>query len=160
MFGAADAVGSTEGLPFSCKVLQCACQGDAKTRGSNPSLFTGTGAPRAAKPCVRQSHHPANSVGWINLFRPLPGSLQDTNLGSSKFPIYLRTIFLANGIFVARVKVSQIAYCECDPCQLAPLDCSVSCITVRKRTRNSLWSRALAGMSVGRAGARRVSRKC
>jgi len=50
MFGRLVWVGgrSTEGLPFSPEVLQCACQGDAKKRGPQTSIFAGlapTGPP-------------------------------------------------------------------------------------------------------------------
>src|SRR3981189_3411968 len=49
----------TEGLPFLGKVLQCACQGDAKRCVPHTYFLPGPGTLRAAKPCVRQSRHPA-----------------------------------------------------------------------------------------------------
>src|ERR1700719_4732261 len=80
-------VGPTEGLRFCSEVLQCACQGDAKRRGFPLVLFTGPGASRAAKPCLRPSCHPANFFRGSVFVSSTPlGSLQDTNLSSSKFP--------------------------------------------------------------------------
>jgi len=75
-------VGPTEGLRFCAKVLQCACQGDAKRRGFTLVLFTGPGASRAAKPCLRQSCHPANSFEQIEI-----------SLYPTRFAIRYETLF-------------------------------------------------------------------
>ena len=88
---------STEGLPFPRELIQYACQGDTKRRGPQTRSLCWTWLTRAAKPCVRQSRHPAISLSGLSHSEPLhSGSLRDTNLGLSKFPIfYLRTMSLA-----------------------------------------------------------------
>src|SRR5258708_26313884 len=60
------------GLPFFCEVLQYPCQGDAKNACLTLVLFDRTRSTRAAKPCVRQSRHPANSSKWIESISSTP----------------------------------------------------------------------------------------
>ena len=81
---------STEGLPFLGKVLQCACQGDVKRRVPHTRTFLSDpahpGPPNhaCASPVTLQI-----LLSGSSLFRPpYVGSLQDTFLGLSKFPIY------------------------------------------------------------------------
>ena len=81
---------STEGLPFFAKVLQCACQGDVKRRVPHTRTFlldpAHPGPPNHA--CASPVTLQILSSG-SRLFRPLyVGSLQDTNLGLSKFPFF------------------------------------------------------------------------
>lgn len=109
---------STEGLPFPCKLLQCACQGDTKRRGPHTRAFyQDPGASRAAKPCLRQSRHPAKLLlsGSEISSTPHGSSLQDTNRDLSKFQIcfFLRTIVLTD-ILIGRVTSCRVSSaCAC-----------------------------------------------
>ena len=71
---------------FRAKSYNARVRVTQKDAGLKLVLFTGPSAPRAAKPCVRQSCHPAKSLSGPEVFGPRHvGSLQDTNLGLSKF---------------------------------------------------------------------------
>jgi len=94
---------------FRAKSYNARIRVTQKDAGLKLVLFTGPGASRAAKPWVAPVLSPCNfsQVGRDWFRPPHVGSLQDTNLGLSKFPIFLcRTNVACYGTFAAKAEIS------------------------------------------------------
>src|SRR6266478_4972232 len=76
-------------------------------------LFDRIRSTRAAKPCVRQSRHPANSLKWTRLLRPpmlVRYRIRISVCVSSRFSFSLRSIVLRTCLLDARVSGALAMY--------------------------------------------------